>query len=79
MKINIETTKNSKQACLTVITDEGDMSRELTVDEIIQALLEKVLIKEIRENILEQMCRHKKLNHKHFIVEEIGLMFRVKM
>ena len=79
MRINIETTKNGKQACLTVITDEGDMSKELTVDEIIQALSEKLVIKEIRENILEQMCQHKKLNHKHFIVEAIGLMFRVKM
>ena len=79
MRINIEATKDEKQALLTVITDDEDMSIKPTIDEIIQAFSEKNAIKKISENILKKMAINKKLKYRYFTIEAIGLIFKVKM
>ena len=71
VKINIQIANNEKQAFLTVISDEENTSKELTVDELKKSLSEKGVIKGIKEITLEQICQYKKFGHKFLVAEAI--------
>lgn len=71
MEININITKDERQAFLTIISDGEDKPKELTVDEIKQTLSEKGVIEGINENILEQICQNRKFDHKFLVAEAI--------
>ena len=71
MEINIQITNDERQAFLTVIPDEEDRSKELTVNRLKRALSEKGVIKGIKEDALEQICQYKKFDYKFLIAEAV--------
>lgn len=72
MQTIIQITKDEKKAFLTIITGENGNSELLTVDELKGALALKGVIKGVKEENLEQICRNKIVNKKVLAAEALS-------
>ncbi len=71
MQIDIRITEDKRKAHLILIADEKNVSEELTINELKNALSKAGVVKGIKENILDQICRSKVFGRRIIIAEAI--------
>ena len=71
MQTDIQVTKDERKAHLILIADEKNVSEELINNELKNALSKAGVVKGIKENILDQICRSKVFGRRIIIAEAI--------
>ncbi len=70
MEIKVQVTNDSGKAQITIIPEKDEILKTLTVNELKLALSKKGVVKGLKENALEQICRNK-LYNKEYIAAEV--------